>query len=47
MDEGEHTQHAMRGRNPGANEFEHNFEPEDTIGNIHDKISKMLKRLTS
>ena len=45
MDEGEHTQHAMRGRNPGANEFEHDFEPEDTIGNIHDKISKMLKRL--
>ena len=45
MDEGEHTQHAMRGRNPGANEFEHDFEPEDKIGNIHDKISKMLKRL--
>ena len=45
MDEGEHTQHAMRGHNPGANEFEHDFEPEDTIGNIHDKISKMLKRL--
>jgi hypothetical protein len=43
--EGEHTQHAMRGRNPGANEFEHDFEPEDKIGNIHDKISKMLKRL--
>ena len=42
--EGEHTQHAMRGRNPGANEFEHDFE-NDTIGNIHDKISKMLKRL--
>jgi predicted transcriptional regulator len=45
MDEGEHTQHAMRGRNPGANEFEHDFEPEDKIGNIHDKISRMLKRL--
>ena len=45
MDEGEHTQHAMRGRNPGANEFEHDFEPEDKVGNIHDKISKMLKRL--
>jgi hypothetical protein len=43
--EGEHTQHAMRGRNPGANEFEHDFEPEDKIGNIHDKISRMLKRL--
>jgi hypothetical protein len=43
--EGEHTQHAMRGRNPGANEFEHDFEPEDKIGNIHDKISKMLKKL--
>jgi hypothetical protein len=42
--EGEHTQHAMRGRNPGANEFEHDFE-NDTIGNIHDKISRMLKRL--
>jgi hypothetical protein len=45
MAEGEHTQHAMRGRNPGANEFEHDFEPEDKIGNIHDKISRMLKRL--
>jgi len=45
MDEGEHTQHAMRGRNPGANEFEHDFEPEDKVGNIHDKISRMLKRL--
>ena len=45
MAEGEHTQHAMRGRNPGANEFEHDFEPEDKVGNIHDKISKMLKRL--
>ena len=45
MDEGEHTQHAMRGRNPGANEFEHDFEPDDKVGNIHDKISKMLKRL--
>jgi hypothetical protein len=44
MDEGEHTQHAMRGRNPGANEFEHDFE-NDKIDNIHDKISKMLKRL--
>jgi hypothetical protein len=44
MDEGEHTQHAMRGRNPGANEFEHDFE-NDKIGDIHDKISKMLKRL--
>ena len=43
--EGEHTQHAMRGRNPGANEFEHDFEPKDKIGNIHDKISRMLKRL--
>jgi len=42
--EGEHTQHAMRGRNPGANEFEHDFE-NDKIDNIHDKISKMLKRL--
>ena len=46
MDEGEHTQHAMRGRNPGANEFEHDFEPEDKVGNIHDKISKMLKKLS-
>jgi hypothetical protein len=44
--EGEHTQHAMRGRNPGANEFEHDFEPEDKVGNIHDKISKMLKKLS-
>ena len=44
LEEGEHTQHAMRGRNPGANEFEHDFE-NDKIGNIHDKISKMLKRL--
>ena len=42
--EGEHTQHGMRGRNPGANEFEHDFE-NDKIDNIHDKISKMLKRL--
>ena len=40
IDEGEHTQHALRGRNPGANEFEH-----DPIGDIHDKISSMLKRL--
>lgn len=46
MDEGEHTQHAMRDRNPGANEFEHDFEPEDKVGNIHDKISKMLKKLS-
>jgi hypothetical protein len=46
MDEGEHTQHAMRGRNPGANEFEHDFEPDDKVGNIHDKISKMLKKLS-
>ena len=44
MDEGTHTQHAMRGRNPGANEFEHDFE-NDKIDNIHDKISKMLKKL--
>ena len=44
--EGEHTQHALRGRNPGANEFEHDFEPNDKIGNIHDKISSMLKRLS-
>ena len=44
MDEGAHTQHAMRGRNPGADEFEHDFE-NDKIDNIHDKISKMLKRL--